>query len=93
MEGFWSPLELLYFLVWLCDLWVGVGVGGGLARKWDGFSGGAVGSLIVGGWLGVGGDGSVLGVGVPVSGVGRGMRNGCRAGCGKGNHRAREFGA
>ena len=49
MEGFWSPLELLSFLVWLCDLWVGVGVGGGLARKWDGFSGGAVGSLIVGG--------------------------------------------
>ena len=48
-------------------------MGGGLARKWDGFSGGAVGSLIVGGWLGVGGDGSVLGVGVPVSGVGRGM--------------------
>ena len=27
MEGFWSPLELLSFLVWLCDLWVGVGCG------------------------------------------------------------------
>ena len=34
MEGFESPLELLAFLMWLCDLWVGEceNEGDGLSR-------------------------------------------------------------
>ena len=63
MEGFWSPLELLSFLVWLCDLWVGgceVWVMGSLeSGEGSACEGGAVGSLIGGGWLGVAGSGSV----------------------------------